>query len=94
MSGSGVVQVHFGGEHGDPVGVSRKPKRTGRRVLVRVDDFESSSLSVFILHHAEIPDLILAASTQRQTVERALARIDSATGAYKITSVPVLDGLG
>ena len=94
MNGRAVVQVHFGGERGRPVAVSRKARLRGRRVMVEIDREALLASSVFLLHRADMSEIVLAASTQRQIVERVRARLGTAATAYEITSVPVLEVVG
>jgi hypothetical protein len=84
------VQVHFG-EDGFPVSVSTQ--LSGRkRVVVEVDGFEPGiSRTVLLLHHANVPQIIIAATTRLETAQRALARRGAGAKVYRLIRVPVVD---
>ena len=94
MNGRTVVQVHFDGEWGRPVAVSKKARLRGRRVMVEIEREALLAGSVLLLHRADMSEIVLAASTKRQNVERVRAGPGTAATAYEITSVPMLEVVG
>ena len=59
--------------------------------MVEVDDFEPGvSTRVVLLHHAAVPEIIIAATTRTETAQRVLARRGLGAKAYRFALVPVL----
>jgi hypothetical protein len=87
-----TMHVSFGGERGEPVAISTSRPYRGHAVAVDVTDFDPlTSKNVFLLHHKGFPDIIIAATTRRESAERIFALRGRGAVAFRLACVPVAE---
>ena len=91
MAPTMTVHVVFGEVNGSrrPIGLVKHRRRSGPRVSLAVD--RSATGTVYVLHHLDLFELVVAASSSYEQLEAVRARLGPSARRYDIVAVPLLD---